>query len=372
LSDLAELYLVFLVLYLFECLAWVPRRTVGFFAFAGHYWGRTAFRPNTSWSGSVLFGKPWPPLSPPWLAEPLPFALDPQGITRFDLEEAHLAWEELVPISARGNRVESGKLLLATLVSRKGAADLAEALERTRTLPAKKRESALRKFLDTRFDLDAPLARQKVFQKSALVLRVISNALWLSLFGGLCVAVFTQNLLILLCAAAMSLLLWPINSLVFLLTLRKATWLPRVHWPDLSKRLVVMLSPLSGVRGADLLAREVWANLDPMTVAVALFPHRNLTAFARPRLVAMQTRQGDELAWWRTEIRQRMERVLAAKNFNVAAILAPPKRENTYVETYCPCCLAQYESGRKAGEPCPNETCTNISLRPFTNGDEVL
>jgi hypothetical protein len=367
LSELAELYLLFLVLYLFECLAWVPRRAVGFFRFAGRWRGRKAFRPNASWSVSVIFGKPWLPLSPPWLAEPLPFALDPNGIALIEADQRRLTWEELEPVTAHGNRLESGELLLATLASRKGAAIVAEALERTRTSPAKKREAGLRKFLDARFDLDAPLARQKEFQASVRTLRVLSNGLWLALFGGLGVAVFTRSMLALLAAAALSLFLWPINSVVFYLTMRKlaTTWLPRAQAPDFSKRLVAMLSPISGVRAIDMLAREVWVNLDPVTVAAALLSSQDLPTFARPLVVAMQAREGDDLAWWRAETRLRMERVLAAKNIDVASMLAPPAREGDHVETYCPSCLTQYESSRKAGSPCPNESCPDVSLRSF-------
>jgi hypothetical protein len=367
LSELAELYLLFLVLYLFECLAWVPRRAVGFFAFAGRWRGRIAFRPNASWSVSVVFGKPWPPLSPPWLAEPLPFALDPKGIVLIESDKRRLFWEELQPVSARGNRVECGDLLLATLASRKGAAALAETLEEARTAPAKKRETRLRKFLDARFDLEAPLARQKEFRASVRVLRVCSNALWLALFGGLGLAVFTSSMLVLLGAAALSLLLWPIHSIVFYFTLRKlaTTWLPRAQGPDFSKRLVAMLSPISGVRGVDMVAREVWANLDPMTVAAALLSPEDLPKFARPFVVAMQAREDDDLAWWRAETCQRMERVLIQKNIDVAAMLAPPAREGDHVESYCPSCLAQFESGRKAGEPCPNESCRDVLLCAF-------
>ena len=368
-SELAELYVLFLVLYLFECLAWVPRRAVGFFAFAGRWRARRAFRPNASWSISVVFGKPWPPLSPPWLAEPLPFALDPQGITLVEADQRRLAWEDLEPVSARGHRVESGALRLATLASRSGAAALAQVVEKTRTLPAKKREAGLRKFLDARFDPDAPLARQKEFQQSVRVLRVVSNVLWLGLFGGLGVAVFTRSMLVLLAAAALSLLLWPVNSIAFFLTLRKlaTTWLPREHRPDLAKRLVAMLSPISGVRGADILAREAWANLDPMTVATALLSAQDLARFARPFLVAMQPRKDDHLAWWHAEIHQRMQRVLAQKNIDMSALLAPPVREGDHVESYCPSCLAQFESGPKAGEPCPNESCPDVPLRAFGN-----
>ena len=366
-SELAELYLLFGVLYLFECLAWVPRRSVGFFAFAGRWRGRMAFRPNAGWSVSVVFGKPWPPLSPPWLAEPLPLALDPQGITLIESDKRRLAWEDMEPVSARGHRVESGGLVLATLASRKGTAALAEALDKTRTSPAKKREALLRQFLDARFDPDAPLARHKEFQASVRVLRAFSIALWLAMFGGLGVAVFTHSMLVLLASAAMSLLLWPIHSVVFYFTLRKlaTTWLPRAQRPDLSKRLVAMLSPISAVRGVDMLAREVWANLDPMTVAMALLSPQDLTRFARPFVVAMQARENDDLAWWRAETRQRMEGVLAKKNVDVAALLAPPEREGDHVQTYCPSCQAQYESGRKPGEPCPNDSCPDVLLRAF-------
>jgi hypothetical protein len=365
LSELAELYVLFLVLYLFECLAWVPRRTVGFFALSGRWRARIAFRPNASWSVSVVLGKPWPPLSPPWLAEPLPVAIDPLGITMIESDKRRMTWEGLDPVSARGHRVESGKLLLATLVSRTGAATLAEALEKARTLPAKKRETHLRGFLDARFDVDAPLARRRELRSSVRALRACSNALWLSLFGGLGVAVFTRSMLVLLAAAAASLLLWPVNSVVFFLTLRKLPWLTRQRRPDLSKRLVALLSPISGVRGVDMLAREVWANLDPMTVAAALLSAGDLPKFVRPFLVAMQPRENDDLAWWHAEIRQRMERVLAQKNVDLRALSAPPAREGKHAKTYCPSCLAQFESGRKAGEYCPNDSCPEVPLRAF-------
>jgi hypothetical protein len=131
---------------------------------------------------------------------------------------------------------------------------------------------------------------------------------------------------------------------------------------------LAVLSPISGVRSVDMLAREVWANLDPMTVAAALLSPRDLPKFARPFLVAMQPRQNDDLTWWHSEIRQRMQRVLAEKTVDADAVLAPPVREGKHAETYCPSCLAQFESGRKAGEPCPNESCPDVPLLAF--GDE--
>jgi hypothetical protein len=62
-----------------------------------------------------------------------------------------------------------------------------------------------------------------------------------------------------------------------------------------------------------------------------------------------------------------MERVLVQKNVNLDALLAPPAREGKHAETYCPSCLAQFESGRKAGEPCPNDSCPDVPLRAFVD-----
>jgi hypothetical protein len=119
------------------------------------------------------------------------------------------------------------------------------------------------------------------------------------------------------------------------------------------------------VRAADALARETWANLDPVTVAAALLSPPALQDFARPRWAAMQPCQDDELAWWHAEIRQRTEQALERRGVDVAALLAPPPREGKHVATYCPACRSQYEPGRAAGEPCPNDACPRIPLRAF-------
>jgi hypothetical protein len=367
LSDLTELYLLFLVLYLFESIAWVPRRAVGFFRFLGRWRARAAFRPNPSWKVSAIFGKPWPPLSPPWLAEPLPVAVDPDGITRIEAEGQHTEWAALGPVTARGERLESRDAPLATLATRSGAAALAAALERARVASVKQREGMLRELIARRFDMAEATARRQRFQTSVRLLPVASNALWLCLFGGLGVAAFTGHLQILIAAAAMSILLWPLNALAFWWTLRKLDWLDRAQRPAAAKRWVAYLSPLSGLRAADLLAREVFGDLDPMAVAASLLSAEDLAGFARPRLVAMQPRPGAPLAWWREQNRVQIERVLRDRRIDIEQLLAAPRRDGPHVETYCPSCLAQYESGHQAGEPCPCDTCPDIPLRAFAD-----
>jgi hypothetical protein len=366
-SELTELYLLFLALYLFESVAWVPRRAIGFFRFLGRWRVRAAFRPNTSWSVGAVFGKPWPPLSPAWLAEPLPFALDPDGLTASERGGQHTAWNELAPLTSAGDHLRVGDSTLAILTGHAAARRLANGLERVRVAPAKKREAALRELLSRRFDARDASARLKRFRRDVRALGITSNLLWFALFGGLGFAAFTGNLLNLIAAAALSILLWPVNALVFARTLRKLDWLDRADWPTPGKRWVAYLSPLSGLRAGDLIAREVFAGLDPMAVAAALLSDAELAAFARPRLVAVAARADTRLAWWREQNRQQVERVLRERKIEPAVLLSPPPREGSHVETYCPACLAQYEPGRKAGEPCPCEACVDIPLRAFAD-----
>jgi hypothetical protein len=363
-NELVELYFFLAVLYLIECLSWVPRRTFGFFRLAGRWRGYRAFRPNAGWSLAVVVGKPWPPLSPPWLAEPLPCAVDPAGITLTE-PPRRLSWDELSPIAASGNRVLHGDALLSRHASRRGAASLAAALEQARTASPKRREAVLRRWLDARFAPETPATRAEQYRKSVRALRVAGNALWLALFGGLGVAVLLHNLLFLLLAAALTLLLWPVSSVLFHRTLGRIDWLPRSCWPERGKRLVALLSPLSAVRAADLLAREIWAEVDPLTVAASLLSPADLRKFARPLLIAVAPRAHDDLAWWRAEVHLRMQRVLATRDITLASLLVPPPRESPRAATYCPACLAQYEAGQKAGTFCPNDGCQEVPLRSF-------
>jgi hypothetical protein len=363
LTDLGELYLVFLVLYLLECLAWVPRRSVGFYTWAGRWRARAAFRPNSGWSISVVLGKPWPPLAPPWFAEPLPFALDPTGVTLVETDQRHVSWDALGATRAHGHRIEAGALSIGT-GSRTTAAALAAMLEDVRTAPAKKREMELRKFLDRRYDVELPKIRQQQFAKTVRVVRVFSTALWLSLFGGLGIALLSRNMAHLLLVAVLSLVLWPANSVAFALCLRKLGWLPTGDRPDRSKRWVAFLSPISSVRAIDMVAREAWADLDPLAVAAALLSPADLSTFARPLLVATEPRPEDALAWWRAENRQRIERVLAQRTIQVRDLLTEPPRESDRVQSYCPACLAQFAD---APEHCPNERCVEVPLRRFSS-----
>jgi hypothetical protein len=371
LSDLAELYAILLVLYLFECCAWVPRRSVGLYCLAGRWRARRAWRPNPSWSRSVVFGTPWPPLTSPLLTDPLPFVLGPDGITLCD-GGGFVPWEKAGPFAAVGKRLEGLAGQVVTLATRRGAAALAAGLEEVRQLSQQKRSAALGRLLDTRFDAREPGQRLALFNREVRFLRVSANLLWVCMFLGLAGVLAVGAPLLVLPLAFLALLLSGFNAVVFLRTLRKLSALPREWGPDRSKRLVAILSPVSSVRAADLIARELVGDLEPLAVAAALIPASTLAALARPHLATLRFQKlasppggQDDQRWWRDQVGQRVERVLRDRGLDPQALLAPPARDNSTVQAWCPSCLAQFGPGRNASGLCPGDTCPSIPLLLF-------
>ncbi|HEX7596683.1 MAG TPA: hypothetical protein VF518_00620 [Polyangia bacterium] len=372
-SELAELYAIFLALYAFECCTWVPRRSVGVMAMTGRWWLRRAWRPNPGWRVSLVLGTPWPPLTPPFVTEPLPFALGPDGITLWEADGAFVPWGAAGPFRAEGARLEGAGSATITMATRRGAAALAAALEELRQLPAKKRTAAILQLLDSRFDSAEAGDRIAQFKRDVRFLRVCSNLLWVSVFGGLAAVVAVQAAILLLPLAVLVFGFSVLNAVAFARTLRRLSWLQGKLAPDQSKRLVVYLSPISSVRAADLMARELLGDLDPLAAAGALATPSMLAAFVRPQFAALRLQRrtpapGGEADhdWWRDQVGQRIERMCRQRGLE--ALLAPPPRESKEVEVYCPSCLAQFGLNR-TGDLCPSDGCAEIPLQPY---DPVL
>ena len=79
-SDLAELYLVLVLIYWFECGVFVPRRALGLGRRFGRWGVRRTFAPSAGWQRAFVFGEVWPPLSPAIVIEPVPLIVGPDGL----------------------------------------------------------------------------------------------------------------------------------------------------------------------------------------------------------------------------------------------------------------------------------------------------
>jgi hypothetical protein len=366
LQELASLYVFFALLYLFECATWVPRRAVGLVAPLVRWRSWRPFCPNTSWSGGALFGGPLPPLSPALVTEPLPLVLGPDGITH---DSEFMPWDQVSRVAAAGHWLEVNGRRTALFSTRRGAAALTAAVAELSKLSRGKREVRLQRLLDQRFDEAAAGARWRVFARETRLLRIATNCLWAALFLGLPAIIWTPLGAHLLLPVALGLVAWVASAVLFLRGLRKSSDLPRTLWPDRTKRIVAVTSPLATIRARDLIARELIGDLDPLAAAAAFTPAKALGALARTRLVALTFGRDDDLPepavadarWARAQDLDRVRRLLRTHDVDPDQLLAAPRRDRDDMVAWCPACLAQYDSS-VSSDVCPNEGCGGITL----------
>jgi hypothetical protein len=370
-SDLAELYVVLAIIYWFECAAFVPRRALGVAQRFGRWGARRVFAPGAGWARGFVFGELWPPLSPALVAEPLPLVAGPDGL-RVD-DGAFVPWEEAERIAAEATHlvVNGQRALLAT---RRAAHAAAEAFDGLSAQARPERERRLRRWLDARFDDDAIEARLPALWRETLPPRIAANVLWVTVFAGLPVLLWTPLATWFVVVGAVAVAAWIAAAVLFERAVRRSSWFSRELRPDVGKRIAAVASPLATMRASDHFARELAGDLDPLAVAAPLVSAAQLSALGRARLVDLKWRRADDapaggaadLDWWRREVGKRVERVLRARGVDPDALLAEPRRDGADVVAWCPSCLAQY---REMPTACANAGCEGIDVRAFGAAD---
>ena len=384
-SDLAELYLVLVVIYAFECAAFVPRRALGLVRRFGRWRVRRTFAPSAGWLRGFVFGEPWPPLSPALVTEPLPLVVGPDGLYALaerDVDHAHVPWQKIERVAVEGTRLRVNGKVVALLATRVGARALAEALDGLAAQPRSERERRLRRWLDARFDGAAVQARLAPMWRGTLAVRIAATVLWVTVFAGLPVLLWTPLAALFLAVGVVAVVAWIAAAVLFELALRRSRrsgWLPGGLRPELAKRIAAAASPLATMRACDHLARELAGDLDPLAAAAPLVPASELRAVGRARLVDLRHRRGDDApeggeadrGWWHRETLARVEQTLRDRGIDPDALLAQPAPDGVDVIAWCPCCLAQYRGGDEAPRACANASCGGIVLCAFDQPGSV-
>ena len=252
-TDFAELYLVLIVIYAFECAAFVPRRALGLVRRFGRWRVRATFAPSAGWLRGFVFGEPWPPLSPALVTEPLPLVVGPDGLYAAEdgdvgRGDAHVPWQKVQRVAADGTRLRVNGKVVALLATRVGARALAEALDGLAARSRPERESRLRRWLDARFDGAAMQARLPPMWRGTLAVRIAATALWVTVFAGLPVLLWTPLAALFLAVGVVAVVAWITAAVLFEVALRRSRWLPGGLRRDFAKGLAAMASPLATVR----------------------------------------------------------------------------------------------------------------------------
>jgi hypothetical protein len=348
-SELGSLFLVVLLVYLLQCLHWVPPGSAVFVLRCRGLGKekRHGFRWNALGTTGFLAGA-LPPLAPLAVAAWPGFELAAEGIW---IEEADrsfipLSWSNLTVISADSKVFCNERLVFQG--SEVQALAYGRLLQRLQCCPDAARGPAILGWLRRAMAASRAARLALAFARGARWLRVLANLQLALLFLALPlsfvefgpgvlwrVAVFMFAI-----SAAITLEFWMLHKKLF-----------REAGPARFKAaLTMMLSPIAAIRACDTLARDLFARHHPLAVAAALLPEDEFRRFAGERL--RFHRFGNHPSKWFQENSGRlMEQTIRQRGIKPAQLMRPAHRDSGSV-VYCPRCLAQYVKERSTCSDC--------------------
>ncbi len=383
-TDNQSLLLVFVALYLWESLVWLPKDSLAFLA----PW-EGAFRVIHPWPvlgrhrTGALVGNLLPPLAAPLLAHPWPVSVTPNALYAYVSQALHpdgraeqpgtfARWSEVTSLEVEGRKVLVNGAPFLTAPSDRVARALGARLHRIWKEAPEHRSAAIDALLDESLDVDQVRARVDTYRKRIAATNFFCTFLWGLLFviGPILVIRFTLALAILfivplLCAllVAVGICYWRAHRTLF----------PRDRGERLRHLPLLLLYPPLAIRAVDRLGAIVVDAFDPLAVGVALLEPEALRKFARtvvldlrhplePACPAEEPDRREAEGGFRSALRSAVERVLRSRNLDPDELTRPPAPIDAQSRSYCPRCLDQYvlTEGR-----CSD--CGGLTLKPLAS-----
>ncbi len=280
-SVFVELLVILCGVYLVDCFRWVARSAVlvrevpGFAA-----WVSAPWQAGPHLRRALAFGLPLP-VGSLFAAEPLPLrplptcivvpVFDPRGWGVPTVRDTVISWVELGSVVVDGDELQVGARVLHAFGSKQAAAatrSLLDGLRRVATHSEKKRRSEIEKRVASRFAQGEAIAQLERWANWRGPVRVANTLLFLALFGGLAQFIRAEGDGKPLLAAA--LLAWVLAVGVNVFAVRRV--LASASWPSVTGWLIALGSPLSLIRGGDLVEAELLGGVEPAVLAVLRLP----------------------------------------------------------------------------------------------------
>jgi hypothetical protein len=378
-GELESLLLVLALIYLSECLVWVPRGALAFGSWRGIRFG---LRTSGTWMGNqrggLLLSNPFPPVGTVFLVPDLPLSLAPTALFAYSsacLDPAgrpwqttrHLSFKQVRKVGVDGRKVLVNGELFLKVASTFSARWLAESLRRIGKTPEHERAAAIKQMLEESLDTERLAARWRVFQTCAWPIRILSNGLFVYLF------LVVAPLILRFGFGQFG--LWLLVGM-FAQTIPIALLFRRAHqslYPDAGEErlkpfLTMLLAPPAAIRAPDLLARHLLEHFHPLAVARVLCSPARFKSFARqtlldlryPLLPVCPTNEPEPLAteqWFRTARREAAENFVQQAGLNPDELTAMPGPTEPANQSFCPRCGAQFVT--RTG------TCADCGGRPL-------
>jgi hypothetical protein len=338
-SELGFLFLIVVLVYLVQCIYWVPPEAAVFaLDFRGRgKWRRGGFTGNALKSEGFLAG-PLPPLAPLTVQTWPSFALNPDAMAVLEAsgQWKRLSWEQLSLTKAESKlRCNGTTIFHGSEGQVDGYFQLLEALQKA---DKSNRGSRIERWLKKTMRAESARRRLHVFSRRSRLLRILANLQLVFLFVAVPMAFSRFGPAILWRVILFLVVLQPLIALEFWSVYSKL-FRPGGE-AKFKATITILLSPVAAIRACDVIARDLFSAWHPLATAVATLPSPEFGPFAGEQL--RRCRFGDHPdAWYRDAVAKAMECAIRKAGAQPDTLLRPAERESGCV-VYCPRCLAQY------------------------------
>lgn len=381
-SDEQLFFLVLVLLYLLECIRWVP---AGSTVFKSHFGTSFRWRIASDIIGSVNKGialsNPFPPFGTYFLISPPPIRFSTLGAlsavsAKIDIfNRQKKKWraqrfDDISSLETQHNSVFLNGSLFAECDSIITALNLQKTLKELLSLSPPERESYIDDYLGRTFDVGRIRVMYDTFKNETLFLRIICFIQFIYMFGVFPGWVFYfgfRNAI------------WPLLSSILILSLllgfvfyiTHLTLYKRKEEGTLKHAMMMAVYPMAGLRAIDFLARRYFEEFDIVAVASVLCERSEFLKIAGRTVRESEypivhsepvsgTMGSDIESWWRSRRKKALLRFLEEEQIPIDKLLKPHYAHLGRALSYCPRCLCEFSiiEGN-----CPD--CGDIELMPF-------
>lgn len=286
-TDGQLLFLIMALIYVGECLVWLPKGALACLKGMGSR-ARLKSAPSnfSSSKGGWVLASPFPPLGKVFVTRPLPVCLDENRFVIFTIESPNpgyrpeassgigFEWDEIERITRDGKKILVNGNLLLKESSPEAAFRLAEFLREIWKAEKSQRRSLIASQLERSFNESRVARLIRFWERKTISLRFWCNILLLLLFGGIpaCLIFYGPSLELLTCGLAAL-------GTMFLIAFRFLALYKRCY-PGLGFDrwqwfFLILLVPQQSMRAHDLLLKGVTAEFHPLAVADIALPEES-------------------------------------------------------------------------------------------------
>src|SRR6267142_2978111 len=386
-TELQLLFLIFTLIYLWECVCWINRGSVGFLTWFGRRW-RVAHPASLigNQSGGFVWTHPLPPLGPILVGNQYPLSISPDAVLAYVAPSANpgsrptqsaklFKFDDVRKIEALGKKVCINGEVLLKVGTMTFAGHIAQQLDELTKIAPARREAALKETARDQFDTKAITERWETFHQRIANVRILTNWLVAYLFIFTPILIWRLGFHMVWPSLLAGLLCFTIATAIFFRRIHKSFY-PTAEDDRFTHFLTILLSPATTIRAHDALSRPLLERFHPLAIAKVFCAEDQFRNFAStilrdirqpalPLCPRSESLAQEAEIFSRTLLEKAVEEFLKKNNISIKKLLQPPKPADPTCLSYCPRCLVQFTT---LDGKC--DDCGGLPLIPFSIEDD--